>query len=132
MKFQDDISFRKIKDAKFQSPKFTKRAITQKYHMNVFFFSPNIIFIIPSGDTCFFLALILFEIRHLQNFITCFSKGRNFTRGDNSEKILVCYFSMCNPYMKFKAISRCPIHTYLHTCGQPEINMLPTFTKFGA
>ena len=33
-----------------------------------------------------FLSLILFEIWHLQNFISIFSKGRNFTRGDNSKK----------------------------------------------
>ena len=45
--------------------------------------------------------LIHFEIQHLQNFISMFSKGRNFTRGDNSKKIRVCYFSMRNPYMKF-------------------------------
>ena len=32
------------------------------------------------------LSLILFEIWHLQNFISIFSKGRNFTRGDNSKK----------------------------------------------
>ena len=39
-----------------------------------------------SADTSFkFLALILFEIRHLQNFIPL-SKGRNLTRGDNSGK----------------------------------------------
>ena len=38
-----------------------------------------------SADTSFkFLSLILFEIWHLQNFISIFSKGRNFTRGDNS------------------------------------------------
>ena len=49
-----------------------------------------------------FLALILFEIWHLQNFISIFSKGRNFTRGDNSKTICVCYFSMRNPYIKFK------------------------------
>ena len=30
MKFQDDISLRNIIDAKFQGPKFCKRAITQK------------------------------------------------------------------------------------------------------
>ena len=40
-----------------------------------------------SADTSFkFLSLILFEIWHLQNFISIFSKGRNFTRGDNSKK----------------------------------------------
>ena len=56
-----------------------------------------------SADTSFkFLSLILFEIWHLQNFISIFSKGRNFTRGDNSKKIHVCYFYMRNPYMKFQ------------------------------
>ena len=40
-----------------------------------------------SADTSFkFLSLILFEIWHLQNFISIFSKGRNFIRGDNSKK----------------------------------------------
>ena len=40
-----------------------------------------------SADTSFkFLSLILFEIWHLQTFILIFSKGRNFTRGDNSKK----------------------------------------------
>ena len=40
-----------------------------------------------SADTSFkFLSLILFEIWHLQNFISIFSKGRNFTGGDNSKK----------------------------------------------
>ena len=40
-----------------------------------------------SADTSFkFLSLILSEIWHLQNFISIFSKGRNFTRGDNSKK----------------------------------------------
>ena len=40
-----------------------------------------------SADTSFkFLSLILFEIWHLQNYILIFSKGRNFTRGDNSKK----------------------------------------------
>ena len=40
-----------------------------------------------SADTSFkFLSLILFEIWHLQNFNSIFSKGRNYTRGDNSKK----------------------------------------------
>ena len=48
MKFQDDISFRNIIDAKFQGPKFCKRAITQKISYEFFFnFSSNIPFIIP-------------------------------------------------------------------------------------
>ena len=44
-----------------------------------------------SADASFkFLSLILFEIWHLQNFISIFSKGRNFTRGDNSKKKKYC------------------------------------------
>ena len=40
-----------------------------------------------SADTSFkFLSLILFEMWHLQIFISIFSKGRNFTRGNNSKK----------------------------------------------
>ena len=58
MKFPDYISFQNITVAKFQCPKFTKRAITQKCD----FFSPNI------------------PLHPL------FSKGLNFTRGDNSGK----------------------------------------------
>ena len=56
--------------------------------MNFFNFSSNILFIILSADTSFkFLAIILFEIRHLQNFIViCLSKGRNLTSGGNSGK----------------------------------------------
>ena len=71
MKFQDDISFRNIIVAKFQGPKFRKRAINQKYHMNYFQFFIKYSFHHPlSADTSFkFLALILFEIRHLINFI---------------------------------------------------------------
>ena len=66
--------------------------------------SPNTSLIIPFQLTQVkFLSLTLFEIRHLQIFISIFSKGRNFTRGDNSKKkISVCYFSMRNPYMKFQ------------------------------
>ena len=48
MKFQEYISFRNIIVAKFQGPKFRKRAITQKISYNFFFnFSSNILFIIP-------------------------------------------------------------------------------------
>ena len=55
--------------------------------MNFFqFFVKYSIYHPLSADTSFkFLALILFEIRHLQNFIPL-SKGRNLTRGDNSGK----------------------------------------------
>ena len=77
MKFQDDISFRNIIVAKFQRPTFLKRAITQKYHMNYFqFFIKYSIKRPLSADISFkFLALILFEIWHLQNFIPLFNKG---------------------------------------------------------
>ena len=34
-----------------------------------------------------FLSLILFEIWHLQNFISIFSKDHNFTRGDIKKNI---------------------------------------------
>ena len=113
-KFQEDISF----------PKFTKRTITQKYHMIFFsiftkYFSHHPL----SADTSFnCLAFILFEIQHLQNFIPCFSKGVILQGEILWEENIVCYFSMRNPYMKCQAISGCPIHTY----GQAETNMLPT------
>ena len=77
MKFQDDISFRNIIVAKLHCPKFLKRAITQKYHMIFFqFFVKCSIHHPLSADTSFkFLAIILFEIRQLQNFIPLFVKG---------------------------------------------------------
>ena len=77
MKFQDDISFRNIIVAKFQVPKFCKRAITQKISYAFFlFFVKYFIYHPLSADTNFkFLAIILFEIRHLQNFIPLFVKG---------------------------------------------------------
>ena len=74
MKFQDDISFRNIIDAKFQGPKFLKRAITQKISYEFFSIFRQIFHL--SADTSFkFLAIILFEIWHLQNFIPLFVEG---------------------------------------------------------
>ena len=77
MKFQDDIPFRNIIVGKFQGPKFLKRAITKKISYDFFqFFIKYSIHHLLSADTSFkFLALILFEIRHLQNFIPLFVKG---------------------------------------------------------
>ena len=77
MKFQDDISFQNIIVAKFQGPKFWKRAITQKISYEFFqFFVKYSIYHPLSADTSFkFLAIILFEIRHLQNVIPLFVKG---------------------------------------------------------
>ena len=48
MKFQDDISLRNIIVAKFQGPKFLKRAITQKISYDFFsIILSNILIIIP-------------------------------------------------------------------------------------
>ena len=77
MKFQDDISFRNIIVEKFRCPKFRKRKMTQKISYD--FFQCFIKYSIQhplSADTNFkFLALIHFEKRHLQNFISLFIKG---------------------------------------------------------
>ena len=127
MTFQDNISFSNITVAKFQCQKFTKRAITQIISCFFLLFTKYYIHHLLSADTNFkFLALIHFQIRYLQNFIPCFSKGCNFTRGDNSEKICVCNFSMRYPYMKIK--DDISIHTY----GQAKTNMFPAFSKLGA
>ena len=78
MKFQDDISFRNIIVAKFQGAKFLKKGqLLKKYHMNFFQFLGKYSIYHPlSADTSFkFLAIILFEIRHLQNFVPLFVKG---------------------------------------------------------
>ena len=65
-----------------QCLKYQKRTITQNL---LIFFSQNFTKYFShhplSAATSFkFLSLILFEIWHLQNFISIFSKGRNFTR----------------------------------------------------
>ena len=77
MTFQDDISFRNIIVAKFQCQKFRKRAIPQKiYNFSSQFFIKYSIHHPLSANTSFkFLAVILFEIRHLQMFIPLFLKG---------------------------------------------------------
>ena len=89
MKLQDDISFRNIIVAKFQGPKFLKKGNNSK-NITWFFLQFFIKYFIHhplSADTCFkFLAIILFEIRHLQKSSPCLSKSRNLTRGDNSGK----------------------------------------------
>ena len=78
MKFQDDVSFRNIILAKFQSPNFEKGQQLKKISYDFFFnfFIKYSIHHPLSADTSFkFLAIILFEIRHLQNFIHLFVKG---------------------------------------------------------
>ena len=86
-----------------------------------------------SADTSFkFLAIILFEIRHLQNL----SKGRNLTRGDNSGKTR----NTCRLFFHEESIHEVSrryleheyVRTYIHTYGQAETNMSPTFSKLGA
>ena len=49
---------------------------------------------LAAGRSLKFLASILFEIWHLQNFISIFSKGRYFTRGDDSKKNMRLLFSI--------------------------------------
>ena len=111
MKFQDDISFRNITVAKFQCPKFTKRAITQKILYDFFFqfYSSSPIIDQLTQVLRKFLALILFEILHLQNVIPCFSKGPYFTSRDNSDKNMRLYEESIH-YVSRRYI-RCPIHT---------------------
>ena len=69
---------------KYQKKGNNSKIIKKKFSKNFTkFFSHHPL----SADTSFkFLSLILFQIWHLQNFISIFSKGRNFTRGDNSQK----------------------------------------------
>ena len=56
-----------------------------------------------SADISFkFLALNTFRDTAFTNAIPCFSKDHNCTRGDHSEKNIVWYFSLRNPYMKFQ------------------------------
>ena len=96
-----------------------KRAITKKL-LKIFFqnFTKYFSHHPLSADTSFkCLSLILFEIWHLQNFKFDFSKGHNFTRGDNSKK-KVCVIYLEPPYT--------------HTHGQAKTNMSPTFSKLGA
>ena len=77
MKFQDNISFRNIIVAKCQSKILKKGNNSKKYHMIFFqFFVKYSIHHPLSADTSFkFIAIILFEIRHSQNFIFLFVKG---------------------------------------------------------
>ena len=70
---------------KGNNSKIIKKFFFPKFHLEYFSHHPL------SADTSFkFLSLILFEIWHLQNFISIFSKGRNFTRGDNFKKKNMC------------------------------------------
>ena len=138
MKFQADISFRNIKVAKFQCPKFTKRAKTQKYHMNCFqFFTKYLIYHPLSADTSFkSLALILFEILHLQNFIPCFSKGRTFTRGDNLRKNTCLQFFHEESIHEIlrRYLDATYIHTYIHSYireDNPKRVFSPHFQSWG-
>ena len=94
-----------------------------------------------SADTSFkFLAIILFEIRHLQNFIPCLSKGRNLTRGDNSGKTRntrrlffheESIHEVSRRYLEHEYV-RTYIHTYIHTYIRTSRNQyVPYFFKVG-
>ena len=98
-----------FRDIAFAMSKISKKGNNSKIIKKKIFFFQNFTKYFShhplSADTGFkLLSLILFEIWHLQNFISIFSKGRNFTRGENSKKkkTRVCYFSMRNRYMKFQ------------------------------
>ena len=110
------------------------RAITQKisYKFIQFFIKYSIHHPL-SADTSFkFLAIILFEIRHLQNSSLCLSKGRNLTRGDNSGKTknMRRLFSMRNPYMKFQDDISMPPPPHTHT-DKPKPICPPLFQSWG-
>ena len=70
----------------------------KKYKIFFFFkISPNMYSShnpLAAGRSLKFLASILFEIWHLQNFISIFSNGRYFTRGDDSKKNMRLLFSI--------------------------------------
>ena len=87
VKLQDNISIQNIIVAKFQGTNILKKGNNSKkisYDFFQFFIKHSIHHPL-SADTSFkFLALILFEIWHLQILYLCLSKGRNFTRGENS------------------------------------------------
>ena len=76
MKFQDDISLRNI-SCKISGSKILKKGNNSKISYDFFiFFIKYSIFHPLSADISFkFLAIMLFEIRHLQNFIPLFVKG---------------------------------------------------------
>ena len=76
MKFQDNISFRNI-IVNFRVQNFEKGNNSKiSYDFFLQFFVKYSIHHPLSADTSFkFLAIILFEIWHLQNFIPLFVKG---------------------------------------------------------
>ena len=100
-----NISKRAIKDLKIVSSNFTKYS---SHHP-------------LSADTVFkFLALILFEILHLQNFISNFSKSRSFTMGDNSIQDFMGteVFTYCNLDLTQTASK----YTYSLTNNSPQFS----------
>ena len=136
MKFQDDISFRNIIDAKFQGPKFWKRAITQKISYE-FFSIFRQIFHLSSP-----ISWHKFQISSYNTFRdTAFTKFHPLVcqraviwHGEiiqGKPEICVGYFSMRNPYMKFQDdISN--MNTYIHTYIRTSRNQyVPHFFKVG-
>ena len=72
----------------------TIKNVNKTFHKNYFQNFTNYSIYHPlSPDTIFkFLALIFFEVWHLQNFISIFSMGPNLTRGINSKKYVSAIF----------------------------------------
>ena len=117
---------------KISGSKILKKGNNSKNVMIFFFifFMKYSIYHPLSADTSFkFLAIILFEIRHLQNFFPLFVKGLNLIRGDNSGKTknMCLLFSMRNPYMKFQDDISMP-HKHTRTSRNQYV---PHFFKVG-
>ena len=59
------------------------------------------------------------KLWHASDFIPIFLKGHNSRKGDTSDKKKTCvsYFSMRNPYMKFKTLA-CTVLKIWHASNQ--------------
>ena len=91
MKFQDNISFQNIIVAKFQRPKFRKMAKTQK--VSYFFPIFHIFFYLSSPINWHKFEVSIFNTFRDAAFTKFhpLSKGRNFTREDNSGKAKITW-----------------------------------------
>ena len=120
---------------KIAGSKILKKANNSK-NVICFFFQFFIKYFIHhplSADKSFkFLAIKLFETRHLQNFIPLFVKSHNFTWGDNSGKTKYTCRLFFHEESIHEVSRRYFEPPYIHTYGQAETNMSPTFSKFGA
>ena len=135
MKFQDDISFRNIIDAKFQGPKFWKRAITQKISYD-FFSIFRQIFHLSSP-----ISWHKFQVSSYNTFRdTAFTKFHPLVcqraviwQGEiiqGKPEICVGYCPWWIHTWSFKTISRTWIRTYIHT-DKPKPICPPLFQSWG-